>query len=339
MESLNIVFTGKDELEVRREAVAPLQDHELLIQTHTTLISTGTEGICLARKFAPGTGWDGWVKYPFYPGYSGVGTILEVGKSVTGFKVGQRVAARLNHRQYNTIDQRDVYPLPEELSDESGSWVAFATIVQGGTRRPNIVMGETVVIIGLGMLGQIATQFARVDGAGDIIAIDMASRRLEMAAAHGATHTLNCGVEEAREKVLEITGGKGADVVFDVTGYAPVLQKAIGLLRRFGRLVILGDTGNPEQQCLTHDVINKNLQILGAHDTNPPEESNDFSRWSKAEMIELFFKFVQRGQMQVDDLISHRYPPEDAREAYTMLQTRRDEAMGVIFDWRATGNN
>ncbi len=338
MESLNIVFTGKDQVELRREPVRKPGPHDVLIRTHTTLISTGTEGICLGRKFAPGTGWDGWVKYPFYPGYSGVGTVLEVGEAVTNYKVGQRVAARINHRQYGTLPEHEVFPLPEELSDAAGSWVAFATIVQGGTRRPSIVMGEAVVVIGLGMLGQLAVQFARADGAGEIIAIDTASRRLEMAANHGATHTLACGVQEAKERVLEITGGHGAEVVFDVTGHAPVFQHAIGLLRRFGRLVILGDTGNPEQQCLTHDVINKNLQILGAHDTNPPADSSDFDRWSKDEMIALFFKFVQRGQMQVDDLISHRYPPEDAVEAYNMLQTRRDEAMGVLFDWNSVGN-
>lgn len=334
MESLNIVFTGKDQVEVRQETVAPLKPDEVLIQTHCSLISTGTEGICLGRKFEPGTHWDAWVKYPFYTGYSSVGTIVDAGSEIKDFKVGQRVAARSQHRQYSPTGEQYLYSIPDSVDDESGAWVAFGSIVQGGVRRPKIVLGESVVVIGLGMLGQLAVQFAKVCGAGEIIAIDTAPRRLEMAASHGATYTLACGVEDSREKVLEITGGHGAEVVFDVTGYAPVFQHALRLLRRFGRLVILGDTGTPSEQRLTSDVITKDLQILGAHDGNPPAESSDFARWSKPELIALFFKLLQRGQMRVDDLITHRYSPADAPEAYHMLQTRRDEAMGVLFDFR-----
>ena len=335
MESLNIVFTGKDQVEVRREAVAPVGPQELLIRTHCTLISTGTEGICLGRKFAPDTSWASWVKYPFYPGYSHVGTILEVGDEVENFKVGQRVASRSNHHQYVIARQDQAGLIPDDISDESASWLAFASIVQGGVRRPKIAMGESVVIIGLGMLGQLATQYARVCGAGEIIGVDTAPKRLEMASAHGATHTLQLPVQDVKDRVLEITDGLGADVVFDVTGHAPVFQHAIGLLRRFGRLVILGDTGTPGEQRLTHDVINKNLQILGAHDLNAPSESSDFARWSKPEMISVFWKFLHRDQMRVEDLITHTYSPEDAPAAYEMLQTQRDEAMGVLFDFRA----
>jgi len=338
LESLNIVFTGQDQVEVRREPVTPIGSQQLLVQTHCTLISTGTEGICLGRKFAPDTSWDKWVKYPFYPGYSNVGTVLEIGAEVKDFQVGQRVASRSNHRQYVTAHQNDVYSIPDDVSDEAASWLAIASIVQGGARRPKIDMGESVVVIGLGMLGQIVVQYARICGAGEIIVVDTAPKRLEMAASHGATHVLQLPVQNTKDKILEITAGQGADVVFDVTGHAPVFQHAIGLLRRFGRLVILGDTGTPEEQRLTHDVINKNLQILGNHDGNAPSQSSDFARWSKSEMIALFWKFLQRDQMRVEDLITHRYSPEDAPEAYQMLQTRRDEAMGVLFDFRRLEN-
>ena len=186
------------------------------------------------------------------------------------------------------------YAIPDDISDEAASWVAFASIVQGGVRRPKIEMGESVVVIGLGMLGQLAAQYARVCGAGEIIAIDTAPLRLQMAKDHGATQVLQMGVEAAQEKVLKMTNGLGADVVFDVTGHAPVFQHATGLLRRFGRLVILGDTGTPGEQRLSHDVINKNLQILGAHDVNVPAHSSDFARWDRAEMIALFWKLLQR---------------------------------------------
>jgi len=155
LDSLTVVFTGKNAVEMRREPVGPLRGNDVLVQTHCSLISTGTEGICLERKFAPDTHWDNWVKYPFYPGYSSVGTIVQVGSEVHHLQAGQRVATRAGHRQFAAVPATSVYPVPEALSDEWACWVAFGTIVQHGVRRPKIELGETVVAVGLGMLGQI----------------------------------------------------------------------------------------------------------------------------------------------------------------------------------------
>jgi 2-desacetyl-2-hydroxyethyl bacteriochlorophyllide A dehydrogenase len=334
MRSLNIVFPEQDQVVAREEEVGAVGANDILLQTHCSLISTGTESIVLRKNFAPGTHWDNWIRFPKYPGYSSVGTILQTGENVRDFAVGQRVATRAEHRQFAVVPQDFVYPVPAALSDESAAWVAFGTIVQHGVRRPKIALGESVVVIGLGMLGQIAVQLARVCGAGEVIAIDTAPLRLEMAQTHGATHVLPMSAKEATAPVLEITGGAGAEVVLDVTGHAPVFAHALKLLRRFGRLVILGDTGNPDEQHLTSDVIRKDLLILGAHDTNPPRESDDFARWSRREMIALFFKLIERGQVRVDDLITHTYSPANAPQAYEMLQTDRASAMGVLLDFR-----
>jgi hypothetical protein len=79
MKSLNIYFTGKDQVETVHEAVTAPQGTQILVRTRKSLISTGTETICLGRKFAPGTHWDNWVKYPFATGYLHAGEVLEVG--------------------------------------------------------------------------------------------------------------------------------------------------------------------------------------------------------------------------------------------------------------------
>ena len=154
-----------------------------------------------------------------------------------------------------------------------------------------------------------------------------------MARAHGATVTLAVGVEEAREEVWRLTDGNGADVVYDVTGAAAVLPFALPLLRRFGRLLLLGDTGAPAAQRLTPDVVVRGLQIVGAHDNNPPPVSTDYAHWSHEQMVRLFYTFLRRGDMRVSDLVTHRYSPRDAAEAYRMLREQRASAMGVILDW------
>jgi threonine dehydrogenase-like Zn-dependent dehydrogenase len=205
--------------------------------------------------------------------------------------------------------------------------------VQNGVRCAEQKLGETVVIIGLGLLGQLAVQYVRLLGAKLVIAIDLTERRLEMASAHGATVTLAMGVEEAREHVLRLTEGIGADVVYDVTGAAPVFSSALTLLRRFGRLVLLGDTGDPAQQHLTSDLITKGLSVIGAHDSNPPASSTDHAYWSKRRMVELFFTYLARGEMRVADLVTHCFSPLEAEEAYRLLREERASAMGVMFDW------
>jgi len=133
--------------------------------------------------------------------------------------------------------------------------------------------------------------------------------------------------------VRELTGGQGADVVYDVTGHAAVLATALPLARRFGTLVLLGDTGHPEQQTLTPDVVTRGVKIVGAHDSHPPMHSSTWVPWSSRAMEDLFLHYLARGRLRVGDLITHRFQPEQAAEAYGVLQRERATAMGVVFQW------
>jgi len=319
MDSLNVYFTGVNQVEVRTEAVREPGPSEVVIRTAKTLISTGTECICLGHLFESGSHWDKWIKYPFSPGYSLAGTVHGVGSEVEGFNPGDRVAARANHRQYAVTNVTRIVRIPNSVTDEDATWFGLANIVQNGVRRAEHVMGESVVVIGLGILGQLA--------------VDPAEKRLEMARNHGATHTIAVGAGDAIEEALRLTGGAGADVVYDVTGHSAVFVAALKMAKRFGRVIILGDTGSPSEQRLTSDVITRGLRIIGAHDNNPPLESTDHAYWSHAKMAELLFTYLARGDIRVSDLVTHRYSPVDAPESYRMLREERESAMGVVFEW------
>lgn len=333
MQSQNIVFTGQNQVEVRSEAVRDPAPNEVLVQSHKTLISTGTEGICFGRLFESGTHWHDWVQYPFSPGYCAIGHVVAVGSEVTGFQEGQRVASRSPHRLYNLVASQGLHPIPDDVEDEAASWFGLASIVQNGVRRVEHALGDTVVIVGCGPLGQLVTQYMRLLGAREVIVLDPAGKRVEMACTHGATIGMNTRVEEAKEQVLEATGGAGADVVYDVTGNAVVLEHALPLVRRFGKMMVLGDTGTPSRQHLTKDVVTRAIRILGAHDTNPPLVSSDHTPWSHRQMIQLFFKYLARGEMRTGDLITHRFRPNEAPDAYRLLQEERSSTLGVVFDW------
>jgi 2-desacetyl-2-hydroxyethyl bacteriochlorophyllide A dehydrogenase len=336
MDSLNVIFTAKETVEVRREPVRDVGRGQILVQTQRSLISTGTECICLQRKFEEGTHWHNWVRYPFYPGYSNAGRVLEVGEGVDNFQRGDRVATRAPHFQFYVADAARTLKIPDGVSDEDATWFGIASIVQNGVRRAEHELGDVVVVIGLGMLGQLVAQYARLSGAREVIAVDVARPRLEMAQAHGATRTLEMGVADAYDAVSDWTEGRLADVVYDVTGHPAVFTPALRLVRRFGKLLLLGDTGIPSEQRLSFDVITRGLCIIGAHDTHPPDVATDHVYWSRANMQRLFFTYLERGQMRVSDLVTHCYSPAEAPQAYQMLTTDRSSALGVIFDWTET---
>lgn len=333
MQSLCIMFTGKDKVELVWEEVPPIGKGQVLVRARKSLISTGTECICLGHLFEEGTHWDRWVKYPFPPGYSMVGVVEQVGEDVTQVKPGDRVVFQRSHRQWHVVETKALTLVPDAVSDEDASWFALAMIAQNAVRAAQHQMGDNVVVIGAGLLGQLTVQYLRLQGAAQIIVVDPAEPRLKMAQAHGATTVIAKKVEHAREEILALTEGKGAEVVYDVTGIASVFAPAITLLRRFGKLILLGDTGEPSQQYLTGDVITKGLRIIGTHASNPPEVSTDRAPWTQSEMYKLFFTYVARGDMRVNDLITHRYTPHEAPQAYYMLRHDRSAAMGVVFDW------
>jgi len=337
VESLNIVFTDQDRVEVRREPVPALKRGQLLVQSAYTLISTGTECTALQRTFAEDTAWAAFARYPIQPGYSNAGRVLAVGEAVEGFQPGDRVAVRASHGQYVVTDTSRTVLIPDSISDEEAAWFGLACIAQNGVRRAAHLLGDTVIVVGLGLLGQLVTQYVRLCGAREIIAIGRTRPRLELARKHGATRILETDACDARDAVLALTNGRLADVVYEVTGNPVVFAPALSLVRRFGTLLLLGDTGIPSEQRLTSDIVTRGLHIIGAHDTDPPAAATDQLHWTHNNMAQLFFTYLERKQMHVRELITHRYTPDEAPQAYRMLTHDRSAAMGVLFDWTYSG--
>ena len=329
MNSTNIVLTGKQQVELRSEPLADLPADGVAVRTRVSLISSGTETICYRGESDPGSHWANWVQYPFYLGYSNVGVIERVGAAVSGFDAGERVFTTAHHQQL-AIARGIPVKIPAAVSDESAAWSKLATIAQTGVRRAQLAMGAKVVIIGLGPLGQLLSQYVRVMGAEQILVIDPLASRLEVARAHGATDGFAGNAGDALPFVEEHTRGNRADVVFDATGHPPVLPLALALAKRFGLVMLIGDAPNPSQQVLTSDVITRQITIRGTHNENLP---GDQAEWSASRQVELFYTYLMRGQMRVDDLITGRHAPAEAPAVYAQLLDNRAASLGVLFDW------
>ncbi len=333
MKSHYIVFPAPHQVEVRTEEIAPPGPGQLLCAAAKSLISAGTELNCLRGVFDPGTNWADMVRYPFRPGYSMVARVVEVGPGVTALKAGDRITSRTPHGQFFLLPATDAYHVPDGPTDEEATWARLAGTTQLGARRAGLQFGESVAVIGLGILGQLVVQYMALAGARRVIAVDLSEARLALALAHGATHAVQADAASARDPIAEITAGRMLDVVFDVTGHPAVLAAAVGLLHRFGRLVLLGDTSTPTQQVLGPGVVSNSLAVLGIHGTAHPDVSSDFAPWSRPEMYDLFFDYLAQGRMRVADLVTHRYSPLDAPAAYDMLLRDRSSALAVILDW------
>ncbi len=134
-------------------------------------------------------------------------------------------------------------------------------------------------------------------------------------------------ISEALDEITDLTNSQMADTVIDTTGHYQVFTESFKVARTFGKIVLLGDTGTPSRQCLSHDVINRGLTIVGAHDVH---ETPD---WNSDKIIPLFFRLVSKGRFNLDGLISHRFAPADCAAAYEVANQSRDQTMGILFQW------
>ncbi len=327
MTAQRLVFPGKQKVLLEDFDPGQPGPGQVLVRTHLSLMSTGTENIVFNRLFEPGTHWDDWVKYPFYPGYAMVGVVEQVGDGVTGLKVGQRVTYRNGHRSHDIVDAARCYPVPDNVPFEHAAWFALGKITFHAALGAGFTLGDSVLVVGAGPIGQMAVRWARAAGAASILVVDTAAHRLPLAQAGGATGLISQPITEAREAIVSASGGTRPRVVIDSTGNAAVFAAALGLARDFGRVVILGDTGAPAQQKLSRDVITRGLTIVGVHD------GHNTAEWNEKTITTLFFNLAASGRFPLEGLTSHIFAPQDCAEAYATANRDRASTMGLLFDW------
>lgn len=333
METVSIVFSEKQKVEVTKQSFdAALGQTEILCAAICSLISTGTELQCLRGVFDPDTNWSSWVQYPFHPGYSMVAEVMAVGPAVQHVQKGDRVFVEKSHTQFFKTKAERAVLLPKEVSAEQGVWINLSKTTQLGVRRAELVLGETVGVIGLGLLGQLVTQYLYLSGAKEVYAMDPAESRVQLVWDKPGIHRLAMDAGTAKAQIAEQTKGKMLDVVFDITGHPAVLAQATQLVKPLGRVILLGDTATPSVQGMGRNVVSNSVAILGIH------AQMNYKGWHHPDMADLFLNYLMQGRMDVKPLITHRFSPLEAPQAYELLVHNRSSAMGVVFDWSRFGN-
>lgn len=332
MTNPTVVFPEARAVELQdRDRPTPVPD-EVLIETGTSMVSTGTEITVLSGDYPAGSHWDAYGEYPFVTGYTNVGTVVESG-SEAAIDPGTRVASWSPHAAYVTAAADECIPIPEDLSDEQAVPFAIVQIVMNGIRRGRLTWGETVVVYGLGILGQFTARLCRFAGAETVVGVDLADERIDYLPDDPGVVGVNPAETDPVDVVDEASDGRGADVAFEVTGNPDVIPREFATLRDEGRLVILSSP-HGETTLDFHDHVNApSHEIIGAHQMSHPPVATPQQPWTKERHADLYFSYLRQGRLSVADLFSHVRGYESAPDLYRELLEDRTGAMGVRLEW------
>lgn len=274
-------------------------------------------------------------------GYSAAGVIIAVGDRVEGFSVGDRVACAgagiANHAEVISVPVNLAVKVPEMLSLDEASTVTLGSIAMQGVRRAQPTLGETIVVVGLGVLGQITAQLLTTNGC-HVIGVDTDQHRIDMALDNGLKHGVNPATDNYVDFARKVTHGFGADAVI-ITAATPsdqVVSDAANSCRKKGRVVLVGDVGLHLKRA---DFYAKEIDFLvscsygpGRYDYVYEEEGHDYPhayvRWTENRNMESYLQLVADGKVRVKNLIGLPYDIDHASKAYADL--RRTEQRPVI---------
>ena len=329
MKGQRVVWPSRAKVEIEEFEFPSLGDNEILVATECSLISPGTErAFLLGLPNAQGS-------YPSYPGYSNIGVVIDNGKDVDGFNIGDRVVSSRGHTSHFVATPDSLLKVTETaLSSEEGVFFNLCTIAMQGVRKAKIELGEPVLVLGGGLIGLFAMQLAKLSGGLPVITADLSNHRLALATQVGADYTLNPEAESFNDQLDKITGDKGLAVVIEATGHPSVVNTAFQLADWCGRVVLLASTrGETERVNFYRDVHRKGLTVLGAHNSARPRHDSSPNFWTLRDDWELSMQLIAHRRIVVAPLITHRMPGIQAAEAYQLLMEWDQNLLGVVLNW------
>jgi len=372
-----IFLSGQGQIAIIEAPVPARSTGSVLVRNAYSLISAGTEGAAVTRhagvkglyekvmksrdKF--GQVW-GMVEAQgltntlsliqnkledYTPiGYSCAGQILEVESEDLGFKVGQRVACMgtgfANHAEFVVVPKNLTVALPNNVSYEEAAFAAIACIAMQGIRRLELSPGETVAVVGLGLIGQIALRLASAMGY-RTYGIDIDAGRVSHAAQHGQA----CAVFDSHQQdpvaaIQQATVGHGVDgvVICASAKVDDIINQAFDMCRRRGRVSIVGDIGLGMQRAKMYA---KELEVrmscsygVGRYDPDYELHGNDYPlphvRWTERRNLAYFLQLLNEKRLDLADLISAKVEVNEAKSAYALIKGGDSGIYGVLLDYK-----
>src|SRR5687768_11301882 len=279
-------------------------------------------------------------------GYSAAGTVIAVGQDVTDFAPGDRVACAgvgfASHAEVLSVPTNLCVSLPDNLDFESGAFGTLGAIALQGVRLAQPTLGESVVVIGLGLVGQLTVQLLKANGC-RVFGLDLDPARVALAVELGADRAV-VSSEEAADELYKWTRGRGADAVLitAATDSNQPVELAARVSRLKGRVIVVGMTGLdiPRQPFFSRELklIISMSYGPGRYDPDYEERGHDYPlpyvRWTEKRNIESFLELVGDKRVNVERLTTHRFRIEEAEQAYALISAdSREPYLGVLLNY------
>lgn len=325
-----IVFSAKGVAEVQ-PCVVPTDDlgpTEVVVRTHRTLVSPGTELANLHDRLAP---HNMPRRFPLERvGYANVGIVLAAG-SEAGVQPGQRVYSLGPHASVARVDAATdlCVPVPEGVVDEEVVFTRLATVSMTTLRTTEARAGDEVAVTGLGIVGNLAAQVFQIAGM-TVHAFDLSPVRVKVAERCGVQRAMG---PDAREPFLA-----RHRLVVEASGSARALVSAVELAADFGEVVMIGAPWGGEENSVPsstylRDVYFRFLRLRSGSEWEIPRRD---VRWVQSSMYRnsvVALDWLRKGRLQVTPLITHRLRPDQIQAAYDGLVRAPDEFMGIVLQW------
>ena len=329
-----ILFTKPKVVEICDYEIAEPDAGEVQVRLAVSSISSGTERANILGEVNVSVFEKSNVAiFPREGGYSSAGIIEKVGPDVTDFQVGDRVALSWSsHSQVLNIEQENVYKLSDNVSFQDAAFFHIATFPLAAIRKCRLEMGESAIVMGMGILGLAALQLLQVAGAAPIIAVDPVAEKREKALQCGADYALDPYASDFTETVKQLTGG-GVKVPIEVTGVGKALDSVLDCMARYGRVALLGCTRNSDFTIdYYHKVHGPGITLVGAHASARPQTESSNGWWTQRDDIHTLMKLTEMGRLSLASMIDEVHSPMEAVEVYKRLANEKTFPL-VQFDW------
>jgi len=284
-------------------------------------------------------------------GYSISGSVIAVGEGAEAFRVGQRVACAgagySNHAEVNFVPRNLAVPIPDSVKIEHAAFATIGSIAMQGFRQGETQLGEFTCVIGLGLIGQLLVRILRAAGV-SIVGIDPVAERCRLAESGGARFAARPDESGLVARIVKETSGLGIDCTFITAGgdsNGPV-ELAVEVARDRGRLV---DIGKTKLDLPWNDYYAKELDVRfsrsygpGRYDRNYEEKGIDYPigyvRWTERRNMQSFLNLIEDGRVDLGQVITATYPIEQAEAVYQDIATGKETAIGVVFSYPLTAD-
>lgn len=328
-----IAFTKPETAEVLyRDIPRAVELGDVAVKMEYTVVSGGTEKANIMGSKNTGTIW------PRYLGYCGVGYVIETAPDVTKVKSGDRVLVYHGiHSDYNLRKENEITKVENDNIDSiDAAFVIIASMGIGGVRKLELELGESAMVMGLGLLGMFSVQFLRLSGANPVIAVDLNKERRDLALKLGADYAFDPSDPDFVQKVKSVTKGKGVDCTVEVTGVSVAMKQALECAAYMGRISLLGCTRVSDCTDIDYytQVHRPGIKLIGAHNYVRPKVESYPHHWTHHDDCNAILDMISTGRIQVEPIVSRIVKPEEAPEIYTQLCHDKNFPLGTVFDWR-----